>query len=262
MVENDELGARFALAKKIAAEAGSMALSSQKNIAIVPRHKKKDGTWVTDIDVQIENFLRSEIGRAFPKDNVLGEESGGALSEAVWIIDPIDGTSNFIHGLPHWCVSIAFMLKGEIALGVIYIPAEGTLFAARRGYGSFCDALQLRTEFRGEGLVGAIIGIALTRKSKPEWLMPHVAALIERGASIRALGSGATALAFVAKGTLNVFVERGLHIWDCAAAIILIEEAGGWVRSSFLPHSPLESFELVAGSAGLMEKIAAIGLFK
>jgi myo-inositol-1(or 4)-monophosphatase len=187
---------------------------------------------VTAADGAVEKLIKERIASAFPSDDVFGEEGGGRLGERVWVIDPIDGTINFGRGIGHWCVSIAYVEAGAIALGAIYAPVSDELFLARRGAGATVNGHTMR-----------VSGLADIKRAYVEWgwspRRPMAAYLkvLERidaaGAVFRRSGSGALGLAYVADGRIDGYGELHINSWDCLAGIVMVTEAGG-TASDFL----------------------------
>lgn len=188
---------------------------------------------VTEFDRASEAHVLAELGRRFPGHAVLAEESGGAAARGApfrWIVDPLDGTTNFAHGLPFFCVSIGLEVDGERALGVIHDPLRDECFAARRGGGATLNGAPIRvTGADALSRALAATGFPYDVHERPEETLRWFAPLLPRLRGVRRLGSAALDLAYVAGGRLDLFWEAKLHAWDVAAGILLVEEAGGRV---------------------------------
>jgi len=196
---------------------------------------------VTEIDQQSEDFLTARILQKYPHHSIMGEENGmlnGSTVEMIWYIDPLDGTSNYVHGLPIFSVSIAFARAGKIQLGVVYDPILDECFSAQRGGGAFLNGNPIRTS-QVEDLLNAMLvtgfpyDVHQTRTNIPEFTN-----FVLSAQAVRRLGSAALDICYVANGRLDGFWEFKLKPWDVAAGILILEEAGGIV--SHLDGSAIE----------------------
>ncbi|WP_223067006.1 inositol monophosphatase family protein [Paenibacillus caui] len=201
---------------------------------------------VTEVDKGAEIMIRKLIKTHFPNHDFLGEESvepgakasaeavaGYADSEYLWIVDPIDGTTNFVHGNPYFCVSIALAIKGELTVGVIYDPMHDEMFVAEKGKGAYVHGKPMSVSKETE-LSGSLLAIGYNPER--EFALPNnmkgIAALSTRTRSLRAMGSAALHLAYVAAGRLTGYYEVGLNSWDVAAGVLLVKESGGQVTDT------------------------------
>lgn len=219
--------------------------------------EKTANDFVTNIDKRCEDAIIEEIHKAYPEHSILAEESGLAgENEVQWIIDPLDGTTNFIHGIPHVAVSIAVKVGERIEHGVIYDPFRDELFTASRGRGATCNQKKLRMG-RKSGLTGALLGTGFPFRNKEQIeqfvdtfqkIFPHVNDL-RRG------GSAALDLAYVAAGRLDGFWEWGLAVWDIAAGALMVKEAGGMVMDINGSDNHLESGNVMAGNSKLLKEM-------
>ena len=195
---------------------------------------KGPGDFVTTSDKKVEEILIDELSKARPDYQILSEESGAIEkkeSEFKWIIDPIDGTFNFLHGVPHFCISVALEKNKEIIAGIIYDPIKDELFAAEKGEGSYLNNYRMRVSGRNK-LENSLIFTGFPKFNSPEkektfkeFGMINEITLCP----IRILGSAALDMAYVAAGRCDGYWQRNLHYWDYAAGIILVKEAGGFV---------------------------------
>tara|TARA_A100001037_G_scaffold12867_2_gene12005 strand:- start:26433 stop:27239 length:807 start_codon:yes stop_codon:yes gene_type:complete len=195
--------------------------------------KKGPADFVSAADKRSEQILIKELMSARPRYGALFEESGaieGADSSNRWIVHPLDGTLNFLHGIPHFCLTIALERDGEIFAGVTYDPLRDEMFWAEKGAGAYLNHSRLRVSSR-DRLENAVVatGLPPQRRQNHSGLSRELDALTPLTAGIRHLGSAALDLAYVAAGRFDGFWEKGLHPWDVAAGIILIREAGGFV---------------------------------
>ncbi|MFQ5784247.1 MAG: inositol monophosphatase family protein [Alphaproteobacteria bacterium] len=195
--------------------------------------RKGPNDFVTAADIQAEKVLRRELSHARPAYGLVLEESGEVAGEdgaRRWIVDPLDGTLNFLHGIPHFCISIALEQEGEIVAGVIYDPLRDELFRAEKGGGAFLNDRRIRVSSRAR-LADAMIATGIPwrgREEHPEYL-DQLAAIMANCVGVRRLGSAALDLAYVAAGRYEGFWEPALSPWDIAAGLLVVREAGGFV---------------------------------
>jgi len=195
--------------------------------------KKGPADFVTEADRRAERVLYEELKKARPNFGFLMEEAGAAgepASETRWLIDPLDGTTNFLHGLPHWAVTVAAERQGEILAGVVYEPLKEELFWAEKGTGAFLNDTRLRVSGR-RSLTNSLIATGIPFRGKPEHqrFLAEMEAFMQEVAGIRRFGSAALDLAYVAAGRYDGFWEAHLSPWDMAAGALLVQEAGGFV---------------------------------
>lgn len=219
------------IAIKAARAAGTIitrALPKRDSIII---HEKAHLDFVTEVDRLAEAEIIKELRRAFPTHGFLGEESGQVgPTKQQWVIDPLDGTSNFLRGFPHFAVSIALVEKGEPVLGVVFDPLRDELFTAEKGRGALLNDRRLRVTPR-KGIEGALIatGFPFRQRKLFDDHLNMVKALLKTGEDLRRTGSAALDLAYVACGRFDAYFEMGLQPWDMAAGVLLVREAGGQV---------------------------------
>lgn len=221
------------IAVRAARAAGSVISRSHHRISDLTIESKRRNDYVSDVDRQAEGAIIDTLLRAYPDHGILAEESGAGGqegSEFRWIIDPLDGTTNFLHGIPHYAVSIALERHGRLELGVIYNPVNQEMFTAERGGGAFLDNRRIRVTPR-KGLEGALLGTGIPFRDDQnlERYIATLRALHGPIAGIRRPGSAALDLAYVAAGRFDGFWEYGLKPWDMAAGVLLVREAGGVV---------------------------------
>ena len=213
---------------------------------------KRANDFVTEVDRASEAAVIEIIRKSYPEHAILGEESGlsgSADAEFRWIIDPLDGTTNFIHGFPQYAVSIGVQQNGSLAHGVVYDPTRDELFTASKGGGAFLNDRRIRVskcDKLGDALVGT--GFPFKELSRVDLYMKQLRQMMENSSGVRRAGSAALDLAYVACGRLDAFWELGLSPWDIAAGALLIQEAGGLVGDLKGDQGFLESGD-VAGSA-------------
>ena len=187
---------------------------------------------VTEVDVAVERMIRALIAERHPTHAVLGEEMGGPASPSryTWMCDPIDGTTNFAHGLPVFCCSVALEVDGVLEVGAVYDPMRDELFTASQGGGAFLNGAQLSVSSTGT-LIDALLvtGFPYSVQEKLEDMVALFARFLSRSRAVRRLGSAALDLCYVAAGRFDGFWEEGLNPWDIAAGVLLVREAGGQV---------------------------------
>ena len=221
------------IAVRAARAAGDIIVRAMDRVDLLNITLKSRNDFVSDIDRQAEHEIANVLLKAYPHHAVHGEEhgeQGTAGSEYVWVIDPLDGTTNFLHGFPHFSVSIALFHRGKVERGVVYDPIKHELFTAVRGAGAMLNNRRIRVT-KQKGLHGALLGTGIPFKDQ-SYIDPYLGmlkSLLKDAAGIRRAGSAALDLAYVAAGRFDGFWEVGLQSWDMAAGILLIQEAGGMV---------------------------------
>jgi myo-inositol-1(or 4)-monophosphatase len=223
------LDARCAFAATLAREAGALALRYfHRDLDYAAESKGDLQDWVSVADRSVEALCRARLAEAFPGDMMLGEESGGSVGERTWIVDPIDGTINFVHGLRYWCVSIAYLEDGVRRIGAIYDPPHDELFLASAGGGANVDGRPLHVSACAS-LDRALLVHGYVYRHDLDAHLRLRRALIEVGAEVKDHGAGALMLAHVAAGRFDAYLEPHMHPWDASAGLLLVEEAGGRV---------------------------------
>jgi myo-inositol-1(or 4)-monophosphatase len=241
------------IAVKAARRAGSIINRSAQNLDLLHVSRKAHSDFVSEVDKAAEETIIKVLLDAYPTHSILAEESGvkdnSDKSEYQWIIDPLDGTTNFLHGLPQYSVSIALMHKGVLAQAVVYDPAADELFTASRGSGAYLNDHRLRVSKRTQ-LADCLIGTGFPFRdfSHVEAYMGIFREMMPRTAGMRRPGSAALDLAYVAAGRYDGFFEIGLSPWDMAAGCLLITEAGGLVGDLEGNNQYLQKGHIVAGN--------------
>ncbi|MGE0417505.1 MAG: inositol monophosphatase [Acetobacteraceae bacterium] len=225
----DPLLRRHDFAIGLAQEAGRLAADLRRNLGAVESKAPMDH--VTAADRAVETLIRQRIADTFG-DAVIGEEDGGTPADLVWVVDPIDGTMNYIHGSPRWCVSIALMAAGEIVSGVISAPDGNRLMTARRGGGAFVNGTPVRVSHLRHG-AAPLVEVGWSARRPVTDYGRLIERLIADGIEFRRLGSGALGVADTAAGLCDGYVEMHINAWDVLAGLIMVREAGGWT-SDFL----------------------------
>ncbi len=221
--------------------------------------EKSPNDFVTEVDQKVEKEIIYHIQRAYPTHAILGEESGESGQESLyqWVIDPIDGTRNFIHGFPHFAISIAIFYKGKVEHGVIYDPSRQELFTATRGKGALLNDRRIRVSTckkLEDALLGTGFAYRHTDRNAP--LPPQVLrSMLPACGDIRRAGAATLDLAYVACGRLDGFWEHGLKIWDMAAGALMIKEAGGIVCDVDGSENHLKSGNIVAANPAVIKQM-------
>jgi myo-inositol-1(or 4)-monophosphatase len=247
---------------KAARKAGRSLVKDFREVENLQVSMKGAGDFVSRADIAAEAIIKEELMGARPNYGWLGEEGGGedgADPTRRWIVDPLDGTTNFLHGLPHWAVSIALEHKGEIVAGVVFDPAKDEMFWAEKGGGAFMNESRLRVSGRSR-MIEAIFATGLPfggRRDLPETLQ-DLARLLPTCSGVRRWGAAALDLTYVAAGRYDGFWERELHAWDIAAGLVILREAGGLVEPIVPGRSIIEDGELVGANEAIFDKFAAI----
>jgi myo-inositol-1(or 4)-monophosphatase len=247
---------------KTARKAGRALLKDFGEVENLQVSTKGPGDFVSRADKTAEETIREELMRARPSYGFLGEEGkeiDGEDPTRRWIVDPLDGTTNFLHGLPHWAVSIALEHKGQIVAGVIYDPTKDEMFYAEKGGGAWLNESRLRVSGRHK-LIESIFATGLPfagRADLPETIR-DLARILPACAGVRRFGAAALDLAYVAAGRYDGFWERGLHAWDLAAGLVIVREAGGIVEPLNEGGDIMEDGQVICANEPIFETFAKV----
>lgn len=245
------------IAIEAARAAGNIITRSMKRMDTVKIAEKQPNDFVTEVDERVEQEIIKVVRKAYPSHGFLGEEGGQIDGDDYqWIIDPIDGTRNFIHGFPHFAVSIAVAHKGKLEHGVIYDPNRQELFTASRGKGARLNERRIRVGER-KRLEDCLLGTGFAyRHNDKDNVVPGkiLQSMIPICGDVRRAGAATLDLAYVACGRLDGFWEIGLHIWDIAAGILLVKEAGGMVCDPRGGEDYLKTGNVVAANPAIMRQ--------
>ncbi len=250
------------IAVRAARRAGETIVRSLSRLDSLEVSSKGRNDFVTEVDRAAEREIIALIRKSYPEHAFLAEESGASGDgPVIWIIDPLDGTTNFLHGFPQFCVSIACRVRGRLEHAVVFDPLRQELFTASRGRGAYLDNRRIRAS-KQRTLEGALIGTGFPYRENIRHLEAYLAmlrAVMQTAAGVRRPGSAALDLAYVAAGRLDGFFEIGLGEWDTAAGTLLIEEAGGRI-GTLTGGEYLQGGHVIAGSpkvfAALVEVLA------
>jgi myo-inositol-1(or 4)-monophosphatase len=240
------------IAVKAARRAGSIINRASLDGTALEIRAKQANDFVTQVDQAAERAIIEVIHKAYPDHAILAEEAGQLPSERAehrWVIDPLDGTTNFIHGFPQYCVSIAVQHRGATAHAVVYDPSKNELFTSSKGRGAFLNDRRIRVT-RCAKLADALVGTGFPFKEfrRVERYMAQLRAVMGSSAGVRRAGAAALDLAYVAAGRLDAFWEMGLSPWDMAAGALMIQEAGGLVGDFAGGAGYLESGDICAAT--------------
>lgn len=223
--------------------------------------EKSNNDFVTQLDTMSEEIIITEIQKAYPRHAILSEECGHGKNdhEYCWIIDPLDGTRNVMHGYPHFSISIALTKKNVVELGLIYDPIRQELFTATRGQGAYLNNRRIRisdTRKMSQALIGT--GFPICHKENISNYMRTFERVLTQCSDIRRAGSAALDLAYVACGRLDGFWESNLHSWDIAAGSLMVKEAGGIVTDFQQGEKYLETGHILAGNLKIHKELATL----
>ncbi|MDJ0894510.1 MAG: inositol monophosphatase [Alphaproteobacteria bacterium] len=244
----DEITERFRFAKELTRAAGAVAEGYFHDIGALAVEQKGNQDVVSQADVETEKFIRQRVAEAYPTDAFFGEETGSTNARdegALWVVDPIDGTQCFVKGLPHWSVSVAFVLDGRIEFGVIYDPNLDELFAGGRGLGATLNGQPIAPDPEAD-LARDAVTIGFAHRSKPSEVIPVLERLLNAGGMYLRGGSGALSLAYVACGRTIGYYEPHINSWDCYAAVAILREAGADVVEAEAGDGLIKGCEIVA----------------
>ena len=238
------------VAVRAARAAGAIILRYLTRVEGLAVEEKSRHDYVSEVDRMAEAEIVKELRRAYPDHAVLGEESGQTgKSNKVWIVDPLDGTHNYLRGFPHFCVSIGFRDHGDLVYGVIYDPLRDELFTASKGDGAYLNDRRIRVSKR-ESLAGALLcsGYPYRQREHLDAQLNMTKALLGQAEDIRRTGSAALDLAYVAAGRLDGYFETGLKPWDMAGGCLIVREAAGKVCDFAGRDGMPDSGNLIAGN--------------
>lgn len=254
-----EADARLEFAVDLARRAGDLGMTFFRELEKLTIESKGHQDLVSNADREVELFVRAAIAETYPEDGIVGEEHATVegTSGHIWVIDPIDGTANFVRGIPQWCVIIACMREGATHTGVIHEPASGETFYARRGGGAFCNGRPVSVS-KAASMAEGSIGIGFNNRRHALNILPVIQAIVENGGIFFRNASGGLMLAYVAAGRLIAYSEEHMNAWDCLAGFLLIEEAGGIVEPFNTDDVLATGTVAIAAGPALFDQVRAI----
>ncbi len=250
---------RLDAAKAIAREAGTMALDFFKDLSALDIKSKGAQDMVSNADLEVETFVRARLAEAFPEDGIVGEEHGDVASSSgwTWVIDPIDGTANFVAGIPQWCVILACVKDDQTQLGAIYEPCNNEMFWGARGKGAYVNDAKLAIAST-TGLNDGSVGVGMNGRTETHMASNLIADLSERGGIFFRNASGGLMLSYVAAGRLIGYTEPHMNAWDCLAGQLFIAEAGGRVEHQSAGQMLETGGRVIAGSPDIFDELLAM----
>jgi myo-inositol-1(or 4)-monophosphatase len=247
-------------AVRAARRAGSIINRASHDVDSLAVTSKRQNDFVTEVDRAAEAAVIETIRKAYPDHAILAEESGASgQSDYTWIVDPLDGTTNFIHGFPQYAVSIGVAHKGTVTQAVVFDPTRNELFTASRGRGAYLNDRRIRVSRRAhlrDALIGT--GFPFRELAHLDLYVRQFKRVTERTAGVRRAGAAALDLAYVAAGRLDGFWEIGLSPWDMAAGTLLILEAGGLVSDMNGDAAYMDSGDVVCGSPKVFAQLLQV----
>lgn len=253
------------VALKAARSAGKIILRSMDRLDRLRIEEKGQNDFVSDVDRNVELEIIEHIQKAFPDHAILGEEGGFSVgdenAEYQWVIDPLDGTTNFVRGIPHFAISIACKHQGRLEHGLVYDPVRQEEFTATRGKGAQLNGNRMRVSPRKD-LISAVLGTGIPFRSRQQESIPQYMQSLEKltsqCAGIRRMGAASLDLAYVAAGRFDAFWETSLSEWDIAAGALLVQEAGGLVSDFRGGQSFLDSGDIVCGNPKCFKSVLQV----
>ena len=254
-----DLAARVEFARGLGREAGALARRYFRGQIEFVAETKGPQDFVSAADHAVEALIRGRLQAAFPDDAVLAEEGGGDTGRNLWVVDPIDGTLNFVHGVRYWCISIAFIVAGERRIGAVYDPSLDELFWAAKNEGAWSDETRIHVSPR-DRLDHALLCLGHVPRHPLEEHLALKRRLHEAGAAVKDMGAGALMLAHVAAGRFDAFLEPHMHPWDASAGLLLVEEAGGRVHPYPGPGGIAAGGAVIAAAPGIFSALERMAL--
>jgi len=254
-----DLDNRMHFAIDLARRAGELGLKYFRDLDNLTIESKGHQDLVSDGDREVELFIRAAIGEGYPDDGIVGEEHAAVTGKTghVWVIDPIDGTANFVRGIPAWCVVIACARDGETVVGVIREPSTDETFYGRLGGGAFVNGRPIRAS-AGASLSEGSVGTGLSNRASTEHVAVLISSIMAEGGVFYRNASGALMLAYAASGRLLGYVEEHMNAWDCLAGMLLVEEAGGTVLKADPTTVLVQGTQVIAGGKHIFPKLQAL----
>jgi myo-inositol-1(or 4)-monophosphatase len=257
ILNRSELNRREQICRAVTVEAGQLALDWFARRATLSVMLKGPQDYASQADAAVERLLAHRLAQECPGDLFLGEEEGGHIGDRVWVVDPIDGTANFVRGVTRFCVSVAFVAGGRVQLGAIFSPATDELFLARLGHGATLNGTRIRVAAT-DRVDRTSVEVGWSSRVPYAAYVAVVQRMLEAGADFRRCGSGAMGLAYVADGRADAYLELHINAWDCLAGILLVQEAGGQV-SDFLAGDGLRRGNpILAVAPGVADSMASL----
>jgi myo-inositol-1(or 4)-monophosphatase len=254
---SQRLRQRAEFAESLIREAGALALSFYRQRDRLTRQIKGHQDLVTIADQAVEALIRRRLSEAFPEDGFLGEESGGTPTASFWSVDPIDGTGNFLRGIPVWGVSVGYVEDGEPSLGLIYFPVEDRLYKGIRGGGATRDGHPIAASTATD-VSDTLLCLGSSLRAGPKPTLAFLETALQSKSSLRYLGACIGGLALVAEGSAEAYYEAHSNTWDCLAGIVIAREAGCRVNSFPGTGDYAKGGPILVAAPGIYDALAAI----
>lgn len=260
-MSQSQIDQRYDTAKEIAKKAGDEALRYFKVFDTLNIDRKGHQDLVSEGDRNVELLVRALIEKAFPQDAIVGEEHApkAGTSGFTWVIDPIDGTANFVRGIPVWAVVIAVVEGPQTVIGVTYDAVHDELSHAKRGGGAFVNDRKIRVA-ENANLSDGSVGVGFSGRARGDEVIALMRELIEHGGVFYRNASGAVSLAFVAQGKLLGYAEAHMNAWDCMAGQLLVHEAGGRIEDQDAQQMIAEGGRVIVGAPDIFDELSKISL--
>lgn len=256
-----DLDARYAFAADVCRKAGQKALGYFRDRSGLQIDQKGAQDSVSEADRDVEKLIREQIASSFPEDGIIGEEFGqtSGRSGLIWVIDPIDGTSNFVNGVPVWCVVLAGVAHGKTQIAVIYDAIHDEAFTALRGHGARLND-KLMTLGADKSIRDGTIAVGFSGRDNPQRVARLVEGILAEGGMLIRNASGAISLAYVASGRYIGFVEEHMNAWDCLAGQLLISEAGGRIEDQDADAMIRDGGRVIGSAAEIFDELRTLAL--
>jgi len=253
--EPNEMDARVAFAKQLIRRAGQIAQDGFLAQTYEKISMKGPQDYLTETDLAVEKYIKSELLAKFSADGFFGEETGGNVEGNYWVVDPIDGTANFARGIPHYCIAIAFISNNEIELGIIFNPPLDELYVSRKGAGTTRNGNAIHVSNVAD-IESTSIEVGWSNRLPNQSYLDILANALSAGANVRRTSSGALGLAYVADGRSDGYVELHMNAWDCLAGLLMVREAGGVIAGTCLDEDLSKGGSVLAASPKVAQMLA------
>ncbi|WP_417668009.1 inositol monophosphatase family protein [Roseibium sp.] len=250
---------RLDFAVNLSRKAGDLGMDYFRRLETLTISRKGHQDLVSEADRDVETLVRKEIAAAFPDDGIVGEEHGRVEGSSgyTWVIDPIDGTANFVSGIPQWCVILACVHNGETIVGVIHDPNANETFQAGKGAGAFVNERPIKAS-DSESLANGSLGVGFNGRTSVSDAINCIGALVSKGGVFFRNASGGLMLAYAASGRLIGYCESHMNAWDCLAGMLIAKEAGSEVAPHDVDHALTNGTRVVVGAPGVFREISDI----
>ncbi len=259
MTQQANMANRLDSATRIAREAGALARRFFENRDDLQVESKGTQDWVSQADREVELLVRARLAEAFPDDGIVGEEHENRAGKSgfTWVIDPIDGTTNFVNGIPAWTVVLAGVKAGKTTVGVVHDPLHGETFSALRGQGARLNGAPLKLTGH-QSLADGTTGIGYSNRVRHEPILQIIRDIDTAGGMFARNASGALSIVYVATGRLLGYVEEHMNAWDCLAGQLIVAEAGGGAEDQDADEMITRGGRVVVGVPGVFEELVRL----